>query len=291
MPMHCSANVGPPAMPRCSSGCPAPARRRLSADPKRTLLGDDEHGWSRRGIFNFEGGCYAKTIRLSKEAEPEIWDASIRFGTVLENVILDPATRVPDFDDDRLTENTRSAYPLEFISNASRSGHRQPSQERRHADRRRLRHPAADRHACRRARRCITSCPATPQRWPAPRRAWQRAAGHLLDLLRRAVHAAPSQRLRQYAARADRQAQGRLLAGQHRLDGRQVRHRPAHADQGHARAGGRGPVGRLEVAARCAPIRCSVSRCRRRCRASTRPSSIRATPGATRQPTTRRLVR
>ncbi|OYZ64599.1 MAG: phosphoenolpyruvate carboxykinase (ATP), partial [Rhizobiales bacterium 24-66-13] len=83
---------------------------------------DDEHGWGADGVFNFEGGCYAKTIRLSKEAEPEIFAASDRFGTVLENVILDPITRVPDYDDGRLTENTRSAYPLDFIPNASPTG-------------------------------------------------------------------------------------------------------------------------------------------------------------------------
>ncbi|HEY4191576.1 MAG TPA: phosphoenolpyruvate carboxykinase (ATP), partial [Mesorhizobium sp.] len=93
----------------------------LSADPSRTLVGDDEHGWGPHGIFNFEGGCYAKTIRLSAEAEPEIFAATQRFGTVLENVILDE-DRVPDFDDGSLTENTRCAYPLDFIPNASASG-------------------------------------------------------------------------------------------------------------------------------------------------------------------------
>ena len=106
----------------CSSASPAPARRRCRPIPKRELLGDDEHGWSENGIFNFEGGCYAKTIRLSKSAEPEIWAASNRFGTVLENVVLKPGTRVPDFDDNRLAENSRSAYPLEAIANASPTG-------------------------------------------------------------------------------------------------------------------------------------------------------------------------
>ena len=93
----------------------------LSADPNRKLIGDDEHGWSDRGIFNFEGGCYAKTINLDPEGEPEIYGA-IRFGSLMENVVLDPETRVPDFNDGSLTENTRVGYPVEFISNAAIPG-------------------------------------------------------------------------------------------------------------------------------------------------------------------------
>ncbi len=122
MPMHCSANVGTAGDSAVFFGLSGTGKTTLSADPKRTLLGDDEHGWSEDGIYNFEGGCYAKTIRLSREAEPEIWAASNRFGAVLENVILKPDTRMPDFNDGKLTENTRSAYPLDFISNASSSG-------------------------------------------------------------------------------------------------------------------------------------------------------------------------
>jgi len=126
MPMHCSANAGPGGDVALFFGLSGTGKTTLSADPSRTLLGDDEHGWAPQGIFNFEGGCYAKTIRLSAEAEPEIYATTHRFGTVLENVVLDAETRVPDFDDDSKTENTRCAYPLEFIPNASKTGRAGP---------------------------------------------------------------------------------------------------------------------------------------------------------------------
>lgn len=120
--MHCSANIGPDGDSALFFGLSGTGKTTLSSDPERRLIGDDEHGWSDRGIFNFEGGCYAKMIKLSAEAEPQIYATTRRFGTVLENVVMDPRARTLDLDDASLTENTRGAYSIECIDNAVLEG-------------------------------------------------------------------------------------------------------------------------------------------------------------------------
>lgn len=122
LPMHCSCNVGMDEDVAIFFGLSGTGKTTLSADPERRLIGDDEHGWSENGVFNFEGGCYAKVIKLSPAAEPEIYATTRMFGTILENVVVDPVTRALNLDSDALTENTRAAYPLDFIPNIEPSG-------------------------------------------------------------------------------------------------------------------------------------------------------------------------
>jgi phosphoenolpyruvate carboxykinase (ATP) len=120
--MHCSANVGKSGDVALFFGLSGTGKTTLSADPERCLIGDDEHGWSSQSVFNFEGGCYAKVIRLSAEQEPQIYACTKRFSTILENVVYDPVSRMIDLDDDIITENTRASYPIEFIPNVIPEG-------------------------------------------------------------------------------------------------------------------------------------------------------------------------
>ena len=191
LPMHSAVNVGAAGDPAVFFGLSGTGKTTLSADPLRSLIGDDEHGWGDAGLFNFEGGCYAKTIRLSPMYEPDIFQTTSRFGTILENVDLDPLTRELDLDSDRFTENTRGAYPLEFIGNADPTGLAGQPKQRDPADRRRVRRPAADR-----------SPDPRPGGLPLHQRLHRQAGRHrdrsqgaesdVQRLLRGAVHASPS---------------------------------------------------------------------------------------------------
>ena len=231
LPMHCSANVDDDGRVAVFFGLSGTGKTTLSADPERHLIGDDEHGWSEEGIFNVEGGCYAKVIRLSPEAEPQIYKTTRSWGTVLENVVMDERG-VLDLDDDSKTENTRAAYKLEQISNALPGEARRPPERRRLPDRRRLRDPSADRAPVARAGDVLL--PVRLHREAGRHRDRRhRAAAHVLRLLRRALPPAAAVGLRAHARGQARPASARhRLAREHRLDGRAVRRGRADADQG-----------------------------------------------------------
>ena len=171
--MHCSTNVGKNDEIALSFILSGTGMTTISADPNRGLIGDDEHGWSDEGIFNFEGGCYAKVIQLSETAEPEIYACTHMFGTILENVVLDPITRLIDLNDDKFTENTRASYPLEYITNAipEKTGGHPKNIVLLTCDAQGVMHPIA---RLTWNKPCTTSYPVTPQKLATQRAAWER---------------------------------------------------------------------------------------------------------------------
>ena len=240
--MHCSANVGQAGDVALFFGLSGTGKTSLSADPQRRLIGDDEHGWSPNSVFNFENGCYAKVIRLSAENEPQIWDATRRFGTILENVIYDPIARTVDLDNDSITENTRASYPLDFIPNTVPEG-------------------MVDSHP---KNVVFLTCDASGVLPPISRLSPTQAMYHFISgytskvgwhrtrcrqgagadvqrVLRSTIYGAPPLRLRQDARRADGPSRLRLLAAQHRLDRGTVRRRPPDQHRPHAGAAERRP--------------------------------------------------
>ena len=270
LPMHCSANVGETGDVALFFGLSGTGKTTLSADPARRLIGDDEHGWSDHSVFNFEGGCYAKTIRLSQESEPQIYNA-IKFGSILENVIVDPQTRAIDYDSDFLTENTRATYPIDHIPSAVLGGVGD--------------HPRNV---------FFLTCDAFGVLPPISRLTPEMASYHFLSGFTSKVagtevgvdeprptfstcFGAPFMPLHasRYATMlAERLSLARdgLLAGEHRLDRRTVRRRPPHEHRPDASAARGGPGrlarrGRVHAASRLQGARAAASATCRRGRA------------------------
>ena len=223
LPMHCSANYGKDENDLAIFfGLSGTGKTTLSADPERKLIGDDEHGWGDKGVFNFEGGCYAKVIRLSKEGEPEIYETTRMFGTILENVVLDSKSRRLDLDSDVFTENTRASYPISHIPNVAASGIGGHPKQILMLTADAFGVFSAHRQAHPGAGHVPFSLGLHRQgRWNRTRH--HRAPSYVQRVLRHPVHVAKAVRVREDARRQHREARRARVAREHRLDRRRLR--------------------------------------------------------------------